>query len=744
MGSMFRLYQSNRLEHLAERLAEVTSDGNRSPFAVEEVVVPHPGMGRWLALRLAERQGICANMRFPLPGAFIWDLFRRLLPGEIPARSGFESDVLAWRIAAILEALPEDAVFEPLQAYLMHADERMRHELAQRIAEVFDQYLVYRPDWILEWEKGRAATEEDAWQAALWQRLAGEGGARHWVYWQQRFYHALDAGDLEQLPRRLSLFAIQTLSPGYLHVLQRLAERVDIHLFLLNPSEGYWTEIVSESTKARRESAGGDGGLYLDVGNPLLSSLGGQGRDFFATILELDPGSEESFEAPEETTLLARLQSDILRLASPEEGERVSADTICADPSLQIHACHSPMREVEVLQDRLLDLFERQPGLTPDQVLVMTPDIATYTPYIEAVFGEPGDRPAIPFQLADRPGLDAAPLVRAFLELLRMPLGRFEADRPLAVLEVAAVQRRFGIVEGDMPCILRWVRENAIRWGQDADHRNRFRRGDGGANSWRTGLDRLLLGYALGDGAGRLFGGLAPYAGAEGDVDVMGALQEFMARLFRLARRLRRSRPLAEWGTLLLETLDGFFQPAGEEEAQLQLLRDLLAEMLEEARLAAYQSAVSLERLLWLLEQRIGRTRGLGGFLRGGVTFSALTPQRSLPFEVICLVGMNDGSFPRDRRPPDFDLMQQLHRPGDRSRRADDRYLFLETLLSARQSLIISYVGQDIGDNSPRPPSVVVSELIDYLARLTPDAEARARVRISKVVRHPLQPFNRR
>ncbi len=747
MAFMFSLYQSNRLEDLAQRLADVMQTGSRSPFVPEAVVTPHAGLGRWLALRLAEGRGVCANVEFPLPGAFIWGLFRRLFPEQIPEVTGFEPEVMVWRIDAFLSALPDADVFHPLRAYLSQADERMRHELAQRISDVFDQYLVYRPDWILAWEQGKRAIEGDDWQAALWRVLTAGGRAQHWVYWQQRFFTGLDEGRLDtgRLPDRVILFAIQTLSPGYLEVLKRVAEHTEVHLFLLNPSEGHWSETVSEAAQARREAEAGGDELYLDVGNPLLSSMGGQGRDFFASILDLDPGSEELFKAPGAETLLGRLQRDILLLSTPEEGARIEPAAICRDPSIQIHACHSPMREVEVLQDRLLDLFERHPGLWPDDVLVMTPDIAVYAPYIEAVFGEPGDRPSIPFQLADRPGLDAAPMVRAFLDLLRMPLGRFEADRPLSVLEVAAVQRRFGLAEDDLPEIIRWVREDAIRWGRDAAHRRRFGREGRDANSWRAGLDRMLLGYAMGDGEGRMFEGWHPYAGVDGgDAAVLGALHEFMERLFTLAGRLEHPRTLDRWVALLLETLDLFFLPEGEEEGQLQTLRDLLATMLNEARAADYQAPVSTQRMLWLLEQRIGQTQGLGGFLRGGVTFSALTPQRSLPFEVICLIGMNDGRFPRERHPPDFDLMQGHRRPGDRSRRADDRYLFLETLLAARRELLISYVGQDIGDNSPRPPSVVVSELIDCLARYAADAKARDEVRNGKVIRHPLQAFDPR
>ncbi len=737
---MLRLYQSNRLEILADRLAERLAEPQGNPLAPETLVVQHSGMARWLSLRLAKRLGVCANVEFPLPAAFVWRLVGALLPG-LPDENRFEPGVLAWRILGLLDELPEAPELAPLQRYLGDRDLLKRLQLAQRIAAVFDQYLVYRPDWILAWEAGRPAQPGDEWQAWLWRRLSASGDP-HWVRLQQRMFAALDAGAMPvgRLPERAAVFGIPTLSPGYLEILQRLGEHMELHLFLLNPCRAHWSEIVDLGEKARREVEADGSELYLEVGNPLLASLGRQGRDLFDALLAVEGETEEGFVDPDPGHLLGRLQADILDLSDPTQAESPWA----LDPndrSLQFHACHSPMRELEVLYDQLLELFRRDPELEPSQVIVMTPDIDVYAPYVQAVFGEPGDRPAIPYHIADRDAAGEWPLVAACLQLLELPERRLDANRVLGLLELPALRRSFRIEGADLPLIARWIEQTGIRWGADAADRAAQGQPADAENTWRAGLDRLLLGYALVDEGDDLFQGLLPYNGVDGadSARLAGCLLAFIDALTWLRKRLQRSRPMAAWVRELGQLLERFFSPEEDEAHQLQRVRAALDAALEQAEFADYKGDLDRAVLRAELQGQLQAGAGGGGFLGGGVAFCSLAPMRSLPFPVICLLGMDDGAFPRERRPPGFDLMARRFRFGDRSRRGDDRYLFLETLISARRCLYLSYVGQDQRDNAPLPPSALVSELLDYLDQLA-DGAARKQL----LTHHPLQPFSRR
>ena len=724
---MLRLYQSNRLELLSQRLAQLLSEPIASPLQAETLVVQHPGMARWLSLEIARQTGICANIRYLLPAALVWELFGEFLP-DVPPHNRFEPSLLAWRIHQLLGDLGEEEVFEPLRHYLQSADETGRFQLAERLAGVFDRYLVYRPDWILKWETDQTAESGDEWQAELWRRLSAPDEP-HWVSLQRE----LDACVGEppgSLPSRLFLIGVPTLSPGYLSIIRWLAQWIDIHLLLLNPCEAHWADIVEAKELARRELAADGSELYLDLGNPLLASLGRQGRDFFAAVNEFDPGSEEWFADPGEASLLSRLQSQILRLEMPQPSVFDSSDG-----SILFQVCHSPMREVEVLYDQLLGLFERLSDLQASEILVMAPDIDAYAPLIEAVFSQPGDRPSIPYTLSDLGRGGENRLVTAFLGLLELPGSRFGVNQLLELLEVPSVAGRFGLDETALEQLTEWIAAANIRWGEDGASKRRFGLPPEPRNSWRSGLERLLLGYAMHSGEG-LWEGVAPLDAVEGtQAPWLGGLLSFCEALFALEPRLSGSRRVSDWYDLLLELLEQFFLEDPGPQQPVQELRSAISQLRDQAEQAGFTGEVSLKLVRQRLAEAYSRP-SIQGFLGAGVNFCALAPMRSLPFRVICLLGMNEGEFPREPALPGFDLMARRFRFGDRSRRADDRYLFLELLISARELLYISHVGRNIRDNSVLPPSVLVDELRDYLAQQIGEQGLE-----EITFHHPLQPF---
>ena len=740
---MLILHQSNRLERLADALAEVLRAPMTPALAPEIIAVQSNGMARWLRMRLADRLGVAANIHFPLPASLIWQLFGRVLP-DLPAQSPYDREVLVWRLMGMLPGLLDGEPFAPLRAYLADGgDDLRRYQLAARIADLYDQYLVYRPDWILDWERGGG----DTWHAPLWRELVRSIGDGHRVQVQERFMTALAGGPppADALPPRLSLFGIPTLPPAQLAVFARLAATLDVHVFLLNPCRQFWAEIRSGREIARRVKDRDPRELYLETGNDLLAACGRQGRDFLTLLLDCDPHEETYFDAPGEDSLLHCVQTDILHLRNRGEEEPVGTAVRSDDRSIQIHSCHGPMREVEVLYDQLLALFEANPQLEPGDVAVMTPDIEAYAPFIEAVFGTAEPDRRIPFSIADRRQRVEDPAAGALFALLEIAEGRFGADQVLSLLEVEPVRRRFGLVEADLPQIQDWVRGTGIRWGVDGESRASLDLPPTREHTWRAGLDRLLLGYAMPAGGRRLFGGILPYDEVEGTASrAVGRLCTFAEALFAARDELVRPRPVSEWATLFLDLLGRFLEADEDGETQVAELRRAAVALAAEAARAGFDQPVSLAVARSALQAALDEGWGGGRFLAGRVTFCAMVPMRSLPFEVVCLLGLNDATFPRSRRAPGFDLMSDDARLGDRSRRDDDRYLFLEAILSARRVLYLSYVGQSNRDNAPLPPSVLVSELLDYVERgFTVEAADGSR-HGRLLTRHPLQAFSPR
>ncbi len=744
-------HDSNRVDVLAEALATVLAEPVGEPFQPETLIVQSNGMARWLALRLADRLGVCSNIRFPFPSSFLWQTLRQTLEqalGTLPETASFDKPVLTWRILGLLPQLERQPVFEPLHAYLQAGDDPFRaYDLARSIADVYDQYLVYRPDWIAAWEQGEQAAwlpPEHRWQPELWRRLS-TGISDHRARLLQRFAEHLQ-GETQPagLPARISVFGVSALAPQQLQLLTLLAQHCELHLFLLNPCQDYWGDIQAERDSAHQTPADSDpADEYLHVGNPLLASLGKQGRDVFDLLAE-QPADEQAYFIPTPASnLLETLQNDILYLHERGASDRVRLAP--DDQSVQRHICHSPTRELEVLQDQLLNLFERHPDLSPADVVVMTPDIDAYAPMIEAVFGSTERSRAIPYSIADQGPEAEQPFLQAVQQLLELGRGRYGVDQVLGFLELETVRRRFDLDMNDLELIRTWLQHTGVRWGVDGEDRQTFDLPATDEHSWRAGLERLLLGYALPGGGREFWADILPYDPLEGSAaQVLGRLQQFADGLFALRAEVAALRSLTDWTQRIQVWLERFFAPTEMQAEELQAVRSALDRITTHAAQAGFTDPIPLTVVRAALNQALQQNARSAGFFAGGVTFATMVPMRSIPFAVVCLIGMNHGSYPRSHRPADFDLMSQHYRKGDRSRRQDDRYLFLEALLSARKCLYISHVGRDSRDNTVIPPSVLVSELLEVIERGFLPAPGYESVRQHISVEHPLQAFSHR
>ncbi|WP_252272100.1 exodeoxyribonuclease V subunit gamma [Pseudomonas subflava] len=740
---MLSLYHAPDLETLGALACRLLAQPQADVLAPARVVVPSQGIGRWLTLQLAREQGIAMHLDVQLPSSFVWALARQVL-GALPEQSAFNPQAMTWRLYDWLCEPANLARAERLERYLEGGDERRRLALAAKIADVFDQYLLYRDDWLAAWERGELCDlgPDEAWQALLWQELTAGGHPHRARLLGELLARLHGAQPIEGLPERLLVFGISSLPPHHLRVLEGLARHADVVIFALNPCREAWGEIRDVRELAQSEVSPED--WYLDVGHPLLASLGKQGRDFFDSLL--GQIAEENGIYPQDAeladdSLLHALQNDILRLRTraPEERLALRAD----DRSLELHIAHSPLREVEILHDQLLARFAADPSLSPDQVVVLTPDIERYAPFIEAVFARRDGAPYVPYSLADRSLRAETPLIEAFLGLLSLPESRFAAEEVLAWLEQPAIARRAGIENEDLPLLRDWLRQAGVRWGRDGDHRAALDLPADDAFTWRQGLDRLLLGFAAppqlaGDGL-PLLGDSWPLDALEGArAQLLGRLCAFVEQLAGLAERLQRARPLADWALDLQGLIDALFDER-ESGDTLLLLSQACAGLGRQAADAGIVRPVELTLVRQQLGAALESGSGASGFLTGAVTFCTMVPMRSLPFRLVCLLGLDDGALPRRTPAAGFDLIARRPRRGDRARRLDDRYLFLETLLSARDGLYLSYVGRDPRDNAELPPSVLVSELLEAVDLTATQGAHKASAGIT--VEHPLQPF---
>lgn len=776
------ILHGNQMELLRSAVFDWLRSHPLGPLEEEIFLVQSNGVAEWLKIALAEDLGVCAATRVALPARFMWEAYRGMLGRErVPQRAPFDKDPLTWRLMRLLPTLLRDDGYEPLARFLADGDAERRLQLAQRVADLYDQYQVYRADWLEDWAAGRdqlrrtpgsmdavALAPDQRWQACLWRAVHASvapeqrHSGRASIHAQFLAAIAQDAPPASRLPRRVVLFGMSTLPYQTLQAIAALARHTQVLFAVPNPCRFYWGDIIEGRdllTAARRRQKERNG---VDLGaipieelhahsHPLLASWGRQGRDFVRMLDEFDShdGTEEAsthlkvdlFADDDGGTLLAQAQAAVRDLLPLSEHPHVPPAP--DDRSIEFHVTHSVQREVEVLHDQLLSWFAGDPTLRPRDVVVMVPDIDAFSPAIHAVFDQHRglDKRRIPFEIGDVRDRSANPLLVSLEWLLRLPQQRCRQSEVRDLLDVPAVAQRFGLGDEDLAILGRWIEGAGVRWGLDREHRAGLGLGMAGEqNAWIFGVRRMLLGYA--SGAGASFGDIEPYAEVGGlDAALAGSLAQLVECLLTWRGQLDRPRTPAEWGESAREMLSCFYAASDEaDRLTLASLGEALQCWLETCDAAGFDEPVPLAvlREAWLNE--LDQPTLNHQFVSGGVTFCTLMPMRAVPFRVVCLLGMNDGDFPRRARQSDFDLLALpgMARPGDRSRRDDDRYLMLEALLAARDKLYLSWVGRNVRDNSEQPPSVLVTQLREYLKEgwAMDDLDA-------LTTEHALQPFSR-
>ncbi|RVU84827.1 exodeoxyribonuclease V subunit gamma [Leucothrix sargassi] len=745
---MFVLHTSNRAENLIEHLTKILETPQPSVFAKEVFLIQSQGMERWLSQQLAEQSQLWANFEYLFPARFFNEMTSKL--GLSLQQQAFGRESMLWQFESILREIDHDH-YKPLKQYLTgFSVDRKRYQLAQQLAYLYDQYQFMRPDWLASWEKNEKVILQNPsditdrtqlWQGELWRALiarqGGEGVAHHGERWKDAIteLETRRRGDLEKiLPSRISILGINTLSPMYLAYLQALSRHIQVHFYLLNPCEAFWAEsnkAVKHQLRQQSIQPGQIHGADEAPINPLLAMLGQQGRDFQVLLLEQEANEIEitSFDAVESTgdiSLLEQVQNDILLNQAGDSSFELKPD----DNSLSIHACHSRLREVEVLKDQLLASFDRNPDLDLRDVVVMAPDIQTYLPYIDATFDD------ISYAVADRSLRQSNLLLDILLRFFELSQSRLLWKDVLAVLEEPSVREQFALFDPDIDLVRHWVDETRIRWGESAEHRQDLGVSGFSENSWQAGLERLLMGYAVSNDED-FCDEILPYSDIEGSqAQALGGFYSYFKLLKSARHELAKERTLKSWVESLINYSEQLLLQDSETEMQWGQLRELFEQLNEVAE--EHTETITLQVLIDYLESTASESKTATGFMRGQLTFCSMLPMRAIPFSVIGLLGMNEGEFPNIDGRAAFDLMDSEFRRGDRSRRADERYQFLETLVSSRKQILISYIGQSIKTNDEIPPSVVVSELLEVLEHYYGvPAEA-------VVTKHPLQSFSPR
>ncbi len=788
---MLHVHRSERADALADALTEILLEPLSDPFAAEVVAVPTRGMERWLTQRMSTRlgasagraDGVCANVAYPFPRSLVGDALAAAT-GIDPDGDPWVPERLVWPLLRVVDRDLDEPWLASLQTHLCGAEagerEVRRFATVRHLAELYDGYALRRPEMIQAWAIGEdtdgaggALPPDGVWQAELWRRLRTTIGRPSPA---ERLDPACarltEEPGMVELPSRLSLFCLTRLPGSYLRVLDALAPARDVHLFVLHPSPALWAQLGERTEPVIRRRTDPTAALPA---NRLLASWGQDARELQLVLAANGSRTDHHHAiADESKTLLQRLQTGIRTDTAPPgpplPAQKDARALLRADDdSLQIHACHGRARQVEVIRDAILHLLERDATLEPRDVIVMCPDIETVAPLIQAAFGagralddgaddedasvaaaERRRLPDLHVRLADRSLRQTNPVLSVVSLLLELADDRITASQLLDLADREPVRRRFRFDDDDVSRMEEWVVDSGIRWGLDERHRAPFKLDVVASNTWRAGLDRILLGVAMTEQDRTLVGGVLPLDDVEsGAIELAGRMAEFVDRVQDAVDALGRAQTVDAWVTAIAAAADALTATADRESWQRAELGRILDDVQGDATADGYGHGapeLELADVRALLADRLKGRPTRANFRTGHLTVCTLVPMRSVPHRVVCILGLDDGEFPRKAPRDGDDLLLDDPHVGDRDPRAEDRQMLLDALLAATDRLIVTYTGNDERTNLERPPAVPVAELLDVVDRTVrtgagPDAPA-AREQI--LVRHPLQPFDPR
>ena len=770
----------HRLEDLFAVLCEQFKISPPGPMDTETILVPGKGIARWLELRFAEHLGIAAGIEMPFLGTYLHRLSAHGKPGQPAPADPFARDVLVlrlWRlISDRLATTDTNQQFGAATAYCKDdPDGRKRLQLCQRLAACYDDYQLYRHELLTDFAAGenhKALSPHAPWQAQIWRALLEDAGlqlprprskkpkddatpylfaemsdldheheptsnaAHRLVAIHERLQDAQWCN--ANLPKRLSVFGTTTMPPAFLDLLHTMGRHTQVHLYVPQPTPHYIGDLRERKNRA------GD--------NALLARFGTESREFSERLLDLEDRGEDapSIErqdlddlqpAGPASNLLHCLQQDIVHAHDRGETPKDRFSLHPKDASLRVHDCHSPQRELEVVRDQICAALDEDKSLEARDIMVLVPDIDRYAPYAHAVFGPLRHR--LPFYVADRNPARELPICRSVLTVLELANTRLTLVEVLHLLENPAIRRRYQLFATDIPILRHLCQTAGIRWGLDGEHRERqFGVPAFEDNAWLPGIDRLLLGTLTGPAEELILERLPVGDTTESRVEIIARFTSFTRTLFHQLEALRRDHTFAEWAervdTIAAEL---FSAQGGDEEDALEQLQSATKALRKIAATAEHNQPVPLAVAQDWLHEQLAQGAPARGFLGGSVTIAAMLPMRAVPVRCLFLCGLDDESFPRRQPPSTFDLIQAQPRPLDRNRRLDDRQLFLDLLLAARDRLHLSFVGRSAKDNAEGAPSVVLAELFDHVDR-TCRAHGEGAPHEEIVVKHPLQPWS--
>jgi len=687
------LYLSNSLDKLSGYFLDnfKTSYLQSSFFDKKTVIIQTTGIAKWLSYKISDNFGVCANVDFVFPKGFIVQTLKDAGLLKEEDTDYYDKPNI---ISNILKSLNNNE-YNELKDYTNDKNGRKFGQFVSYLADLFDQYLTYRPEFLKNADKIVPQWQRGLFISILNNKFPTVSQAI------EKFINRKSAFNLIR-NQTVELFAISLLPPVYTYFFRKLSDYTKVNLYVLNPSREFWFEEPTELSKLKmlKKTDAQQDKLYFTNSNPILINNGKLTRDFLSLLYEAEglpqPIEIEDYEEYGETTCLDRLKNRILN--NDENNLQ------CKDSSVQIHSHQTKLREIEGVYNYILSILDDNKDISLEDIVVMCPAIDEYSPFIDGIFKDKN----IKYTISDSRMPDEDDAVKALFYIVDNLSERFNVNQLLELMELEAVRKKFQLSNGDIELIKIWFKESNLRWGLTKEYiKNNFK--DMNVfNTLEYALERLLYGYL--SGKNKVINNVLAYESLSlGNSDLLGKVLYVADKITRFSDFIKQKATIQKHLETMKEIIETFIDSHYQQSVPFTTLKNQMQ------KYEKYHEKIPFLTFYEILKSSINKSKKEFNFLKGGVTFCELVPLRSIPFKVVCLIGMNSEDFPRNTPKVSFNEIEQHPKKGDRSSRLNDRLLFLETILSAEKYLYISYIGKDIKRNNPLNPSIAVSELIEFL-----------------------------
>ena len=723
------LYLSDSHEKLINKLLQVLKDSPQDPFIEQKIIIQRQGISSFLKNELVKKKGIICNLDLPFLNTFVHNTLEECLE-EPPDFDFFQPSRMCWEIYSILKDIQED--YEDIKQYIQGGQKTLKlFQLSEKVADVFDDYQIYRPNLLLKWKN--CEEESDSWQAVVWRRLTEDRisikkGFKNFIFqnlecsWERNY---------------ICVYGIPTMAPIYLSFFKKLSQYIDVYFFHISPfKEVSIPTLPNQDNKYQQPFLKNDieNNLNISFSNSLLEKLGSTNFEFTTLLFNISDSTKTYFSSRMLNNTLKEVQQSILS----------NNNTIdyTEDQSIQIHSTHSPHREVETLYNYILDIINKSSDITPGDISVIIPQIDEYIHHIEAIFERfRNTKKFLPYNIADQPPAGFDRLKNTLLKILNIDQSRFKASYIIDILENKVVRNKFEIEKDNLNLIKKWLEEAGIRWGLDSEYHSKYGEVDFEENSWQFGLKRMLLGYAFrNEDEDRFFKDILPYDEIEGEYAIiLGNLVAFIEELKKTYYLIQEEHSLKKWQNIIIQVLNNFFSGNSEIQSYIIQLRHKIQSCFENLK---HKKKYKLPIIKNFLKNNLIAENQGHGYFRGKVTIGSPQHMFGIPSKVTCILGLNEGEYPREDRTISFNKLGDTDWLADRSKQKEDQNMFLQSLMTTHKNLFLSYQGFDNRTNEEFPPSLIISDLIDFIMAPGQNHNQLDKKDNPFIIKHPLNSFN--